>query len=249
MFVVQESIIFSELKCMDSGSFTFLFFTKSVYAFHSLLKINLLQLKNNPIVTLLSDGADNLTPFGIFLAISCRLTLFIRFFSLVVDVLSFKKRFKHVFDALPLLVFPGATTGTAKSNSSSGYGKPVNESNIWVSVRSVILSVSSSSEFSFSSDFCIVVSFGASRSIGKGLMNICLFPVNLFFSIDFLFFLSFLSFFFARFNLDSFSSSFSSFSECLLFVLISRFLSSSLTLSLSSFFSLSCNSIFFSRSI
>lgn len=57
--------------------------------------------------TLLSDGADNLTPFGMFLAMSCKLTLFIKFFSLVVDVLSFKNRFKQVLEALPRLVFPG----------------------------------------------------------------------------------------------------------------------------------------------
>lgn len=57
--------------------------------------------------TLLRDGADNFTPFGIFLAISCRLTLFIKFFSLFVAVLSFKNRFKQVLDALPRLVLPG----------------------------------------------------------------------------------------------------------------------------------------------
>lgn len=59
--------------------------------------------------TLLRDGADNLTPFGIFLAMSCKLTLFIKFFSLVVAVLSFKNRFKQVLDALPRLVFPGVS--------------------------------------------------------------------------------------------------------------------------------------------
>jgi len=57
--------------------------------------------------TLLRDGADNLTPFGIFLAISCTLTLFIKFFSRFVAVLSFKNKFKQVFDALPRFVFPG----------------------------------------------------------------------------------------------------------------------------------------------
>lgn len=71
--------------------------------------------------TLLRDGADNLTPFGMFLAISCRLTLFIKFFSLVVAVLSFKNRFKQVFDALPRFVFPGVNfnLNLVKKNSFS----------------------------------------------------------------------------------------------------------------------------------
>lgn len=56
---------------------------------------------------LLRDGADNLTPFGIFLAISCKFTLFIKFFSLVVAALSFKNRFKQVLEALPRFVLPG----------------------------------------------------------------------------------------------------------------------------------------------